>query len=241
MPAPPDIGGNGGTSPRPRRPLLAVALLLPIPSLGGAASMWWWPDTAWGKGLYTLSKFALLAFPLLWHRHVDGGEFHLPRPRLSDLKSGVPTGLFFLLAVPVAYMWVGGDLLNTAEIAGHLRAVGLGSPLVFAAMAVYWCTANAVLEEMVWRWFFLRQIQSFIPGRTLAIFLASAGFALHHWVVVRAWLPPVSTTVATMAVGIAGAIWCGLTLKTARILPACFSHILADVGIVVVGAWILFA
>lgn len=203
--------------------------------------MWWWPDTVLGKSLYTFSKFALLAFPLLWHRHVDSGDFHLPRPRLDDLKRGLPSGLFFLLAVPVGYILVARHFLDPAEIATQLQSVGLGHPLTFAAMAVYWCTVNAILEEMVWRWFFFRQIQQLTPRKTLAIVLCAAGFALHHWVVVRAWLPTDSTAAATLAVWVAGAVWCRLTLQTNRIVPACISHMLADVGIVLVGVWVLFA
>ncbi|MDA3873287.1 MAG: hypothetical protein PF795_04945 [Kiritimatiellae bacterium] len=62
---------EAASNPRPRQPLAALLLLLPIPSLGGAAGMWWWPDSLTGKLFYGLSKILLLAFPLLWHVYVE--------------------------------------------------------------------------------------------------------------------------------------------------------------------------
>ena len=47
------------------RAVIALALLLPFPSLGTAASMFWWPGTILGKGAFLLCKVWILALPLL--------------------------------------------------------------------------------------------------------------------------------------------------------------------------------
>ncbi len=38
----------------------------------------------------------------------------------------------------------------------------------------------------------------------------------------------------------AGLHWSALTLRYQSLLPACISHILADLALLAVGAWILF-
>lgn len=232
----PEWGG-----PTPRRPLLALLLLLPIPSLGCAAGMWWWPDTVLAKFIYGLSKLLLIAFPLIWHFFVDRGQFR--RPRLSGIgvREGVLSGLVLCLLIVLGSGLALKYWVDAGEIRRQLTALGYGGPLFFLLMALYWSTVNAVLEEMVWRWFFLRQLHGLFRRKSLVLLLSAAGFTLHHLVVVSAWLPMAPTLLVNFGIFCAGLHWSALTLRHRSLLPACISHILADLALMGVGTWILFA
>ena len=117
---------------------------------------------------------------------------------------------------------------------------GLMSFWPYLAMGIYWSTVNAVLEEMVWRWFVLEKCKQLCPGPLMAAALSAGLFTLHHLVVVGAWLPLGPTLAVNVAIFAAGFLWSALTLKHKSIFPACVSHILADIGIVTAGIWILF-
>ncbi|MEX2607995.1 MAG: CPBP family glutamic-type intramembrane protease [Kiritimatiellia bacterium] len=112
--------------------------------------------------------------------------------------------------------------------------------LLLVLMGLYWCTVNAVLEEMVWRWFVLRQLQAIVPSRNTAALLAAAAFTLHHLVVVSAWLGPPATLGVNLTIFAAGGLWCRLTLRHQSVLPACISHILADIALVTLGLHLFF-
>ena len=228
------------SAPTPRLPGWALLCLVPLPSLGGAAAMWWWPDSPWGKGLYGFSKVLLLTLPLFWHRYIDRGRWHLNTCRKQGLNEGLLTGVgmigvIWIMGLLAAKRWVDVDL-----IMAQLALVGFDSLGLFLLLGLYWCTLNAILEEMVWRWFVLRQFQEKAAAPFTAILLASAAFTLHHLVVVRSWASWPITLILNAGVFGAGVVWGWLTLRHRSILPACISHILADIGIVSLGFFLFF-
>jgi membrane protease YdiL (CAAX protease family) len=233
------------SDPAPRPPrrslhLLPLVLLIPLPSIGGAAGMWWWPDSLLGKGVYALSKFGLLLFPLLWFRLVEKGRWSFPRIDRPGLREGVISGLVFCLVIWTGYFLAVNRGFDPAETRRALVAAGLSAPWMYLIMGVYWCSVNALLEEMVWRWFVLRHCRALCPGPRTAVLLAAAAFTLHHFVVVRAWLPLSATLGVCAAIFAAGAVWGWLTLRHDSLFPACVSHILADIGVFTAGAHLLF-
>lgn len=219
---------------------IALTLLVPAPSLGGAAGLWWGQGTLWGNTLYALSKVWLLAFPLFWHFRICKGKLVLPRVTRRGWRDGLVTGLL-CVAVVWAGAWIGlNRFYEPAAIAEALDKTGLMSFWPYVLMGVYWSTANAVLEEMVWRWFVLGHCQRLCRGPLRAAALSAFLFTLHHLVVVGAWLPPGPTLAVNAAIFAAGFLWSCLTLRHNSIFPACVSHMLADVGIVTAGVFILF-
>lgn len=223
-----------------RKPLLALLLLVPAPSLGAAAGLWWGQGTLWGNSLYAASKVWLLAFPLFWHFRICKGKFTLPRVTRQGWREGGLTGLL-CAAVILLGAWMGrGRLFDPADIAEALENTGLMSFWPYLLMGVYWSTVNAVLEEMVWRWFVLGQCRKICRRPVGAAALSAFLFTLHHLVIVAAWLPWDLTLLVNLAIFAAGFLWSHMTLRHQSIFPACVSHMLADAGIVAAGVWVLF-
>ena len=107
--------------------------------------------------------------------------------------------------------------------------------------AIYICTVNAVLEEYVWRWFVYRKSETLLAkAGGGAVVLSALFFTVHHVVALRAqldWLPAI---LAAAGVVIGGCLWSGLYLRYRSIWPGYVSHVIVDVAVFGLGAWILF-
>ena len=228
-------------APPARRPGLAFALLLPAPVLGTAAGMWWWPDTRFGQVLFFAAKLWILALPLWWHVKVDRGRWGRSACGRAGWWAGVRSGILFAAVIGVAYRWAGYGFMDADETAALLRGVGLNRWWILVGMGLYWSTVNAVLEEMVWRWFALRQARALVPRAGWAAPTAALGFTLHHVVALAAWLPAPATVIASMGIFVAGFVWGRMTLRYRSVLPACVSHIIADLAIFTAAGHLLFA
>lgn len=224
----------------PRRPGPALCCLLPVPALGGAAGMWWWPESAAGYTLYAFSKVLLLALPLFWHWRVDGGAWRVNRCSRRGMAEGLASGLLMFAVIWAFGLLAANRLVDVGDLSARLAATGFHSLPFFLLAGLYWSTVNAVLEEMVWRWFVLRQIRGLSVAPRPAALLSAAAFTLHHLVVVRAWADWPETLLLNAGVFAAGWVWARLTLRHRSVLPACLSHILADLGLVSLGVYLFF-
>jgi membrane protease YdiL (CAAX protease family) len=222
---------------RPRHPWWALALLVPAPSVGAAAAMWWWPGTALGQTIFTASKIWLFALPLAWHRWVDGGRWSWSPPSKasrgdrSHWTMAVASGLLAGAALVATYLFVAPHLVDLDAAAREIRAVGLDRPALVLAMAAYWILVNSVLEEMVWRWFVVRQGQGALGSSSGAVWLSAAAFTVHHAVALAVYLPPFATALASAGVGLAGAFWGWLYLRSGSVWPPWVSHALVDLAV----------
>jgi membrane protease YdiL (CAAX protease family) len=118
--------------------------------------------------------------------------------------------------------------------------MGLGSPAAYLAGAASWTLANALVEEVVWRWFVLKQLRTLLPG-PLVVVGSAALFTVHHTVAMSAYLGPAQVALGSLAVLAAGACWSFLYLRYDSIWPGWISHVVADVAVFAVGWQLLFA
>jgi hypothetical protein len=95
------------TEVRSLKPLLALVLLAPAPSIGAFFAMAFEPTrgTTVGQLIYALSKVWILAFPLGWYLWVERGWPSLSPARKGGLATGAILGLG-ISAVIVAVYWL---------------------------------------------------------------------------------------------------------------------------------------
>ena len=111
--------------------------------------------------------------------------------------------------------------------------------LAYLGLALYWIFINALLEEYVWRWFVVRQCRKLMPPLA-AVLVSAVGFTLHHIVATQLYFSPSLVALAALGVFSGGVIWSWLFIRYGSIWPAYVSHVLADIGIFVIGYWLLF-
>lgn len=222
------------------RALLALLLLVPVPSLATAASMFWWPGTAWGQGLFLGGKLWILLLPVAWLIWVEKGRLSWSPPRKGGFGVGALLGLGIGAAIVVVFFlalrlgWI-----KPAEVAERAATTGLNQPRLYLLGAVYWITANSLMEEYVWRWFVFRQGELLV-GSSGAVAVSAVGFTAHHVVALAGQFSWPITMLGSLGVCTGGAVWSWLYLRYRSIWPGYLSHALVDLPIFVIGGWLIF-
>jgi len=220
--------------------VLALVLLLPVPSLGTAASMFWWPGTAWGKGLFLAGKLWMVLLPAVWLGWVEKGPWSWSPPRRGGFGPAVLLGLAIAAMVLVVYESARySGWLDPAMVGDRARQTGLDHFGLYLAGAIYWTTLNSLMEEYVWRWFCFRQFEVLLGGRA-AVFATALGFTLHHILALAGQFSGPMTLLGSVGVFTGGAIWSWLYLRYRSVWPCYVSHAIVDVPIFVIGYQVIF-
>ncbi|MEM7681832.1 MAG: CPBP family intramembrane glutamic endopeptidase [Planctomycetota bacterium] len=246
---------------RPRAALLALVLLAPIPLLGAATAMVWFPESAAAKALFALAKVLLMLAPLAWLLKVDKTKPGLPRwhgDPASDLRgfrgfrrfrqSGMLaahlTGGAIFLAIAVAYYGFAQHWIDVGPMREKIVQMGLDNLWLYLAGALYWCTINSLLEEYFWRWFIFSCLRDVLPkstfGITTAIVLCALLFTAHHVVALSVYFDWTTTLLASAGVFIGGTTWSLLYLRYRNIWACYVSHVYPDVIIFFIGYQLIF-
>jgi membrane protease YdiL (CAAX protease family) len=227
------------TTPQ-RRALVALLLLLPVPSLGTAASMWWWPGTPWGVGLFMASKIWIVALPVFWLLRVEKAPLSWSAPRAGGFGIAVGLGLVSALAIFAMYgVAIQREWIIPADVAARAAQTGLDHPAVYFAGALYWITLNSMMEEYVWRWFCFRQCEVLLGGAG-GVLASALGFTLHHIIALAGQFPAVVTVLGSVGVFCGGAMWSWLYLRYRSVWPCYVSHAIVDLPIFILGYHLIF-
>ncbi len=220
------------------RSLVALLLLAPVPTLGIAAALIFWPGP-FGRTVFTVAKIWLLILPVVWHLRIDKGKLSLSPSKNGGLGAGFLIGLA-TAAVIVATCWfIAIPRIDPAMLRGEVTEMGLESPLAYILGALYWIFVNSVVEEYVFRWFIQSRCED-LWSRPVAIVVSAAIFTTHHVVAMATFLEPSLTALASAGVFIGGATWSWMYARYRSIWPGWVAHACADVAIFGCGYYLLF-
>jgi len=223
-----------------RHAALALLLLLPFPSLGTAASMFWWPGSPLGKAVFLLAKVWMVVLPLLWLLLVEHGRPSWSPPRKGGFGPATLLGLLIAGAILIVYVlsqrlgWI-----DPAQVAERARQTGLDHPGLYLGGAVYWITVNSLMEEYVWRWFCFRQCETLFGGYG-GVAASAMCFTLHHIIALAGQLSGPMTALGSFGVFCGGVIWSWLYLRYRSVWPCYVSHAIVDLPIFILGYRMIF-
>lgn len=222
-----------------RKAILALALLVPAPSIGTLSAMVLFPGSILGTSVFAVSKFWLFAFPVVWTRYVDRERFGLSPARKGGFAVGVLSGMALSLLIFLGYFTLGGGLFDRAFFVGKMQEVGLHSLPVYLGGAAYWILVNSVLEEYVWRWFVYRKCEALMRP-SAAVMLAALFFTLHHFIALQAYCSWPVAMACSLGVFLGGAVWSCMYLRYQSVWPGYVSHAIVDLCVFGLGAVLLF-
>lgn len=222
--------------------LLVLLLLVPAPTLGSLAAMWFEPTrgTSVGQGLYMFCKLWLLALPLVWWKLVEKQPLSYSPMKQGGLWVGAGLGLLMGLVIYAAGALLGPSLVDVAHLREQVSANGLDTPLKYLGLCAYLALVNSLLEEYVWRWFVFRHCER-LSNTTLATIASALFFTLHHIVALKAQMGWGVTLLGSLGVFSGGLIWSWCYARYRSVWPGYVSHIIADVAIFILGWQWLFA
>ncbi|MEX0774927.1 MAG: CPBP family intramembrane glutamic endopeptidase [Phycisphaeraceae bacterium] len=221
-----------------RRAILALLLLVPAASVGTFIAMVAAPGPI-GQAVFLVAKAWLLLFPVVWLMAMDRVRPTLPRPSRRGMTAALATGVAIFLAIFAGYGLVGAAWIDPELMRRKAMAVGLTTPAIYLAGAVYWCTVNSILEEYVWRWFVFIRLELLLP-RAAAVLASGLLFTLHHIIALSVYFDWRITLLASLGVLVGGTTWSWLYLRYRNLYAAYVSHVFADIAIFILGYWLIF-
>ncbi len=222
-------------------PLLALLLLVPLPSIGTAAALVFEATrgTLFGQGVYMAGKVGLLVIPLIWFLKVEGGRLRVSFWDGKGLGFGLLSGLVIGAFIIGAYYVLGPSLIDPVLVRETAAASGLDHRPTFTGFALYICLVNATLEEYVWRWFVFRQCEQ-LTGKMAAVPLAALLFTLHHIVALSVQFNMTATVLCSLGVFVGGCVWSWFFMCYRKIWPGVVSHIVVDIAIFWIAYQLIF-
>lgn len=236
---------NPAAMTRPRwLALLSLVLLVPVPSLAVVLAHWLVPGPA-GQAGFALAKLWLLGLPAGWWLLVEKGRWSWSPARRGGLGIGLLVGVAMAAVIVGAYLLFGQGWIEPAQVQAMARRAGIGTPVRYLAGAAYWVLLNSMIEEVVWRWFVVRQWEVLVGGlrggRFLAVLASAACFTVHHALALAAQAGPTLVVVGSLAVLGAASTWSWLYLRYRSVWVPWLAHVLADLPIFAIGWHLILA
>jgi len=224
-----------------RRAVLALAILLPAPSIGTWLGMVAAEGTTLGMAAFFSSKVWVALVPLVWLMCVDRKRPTIPRPTGRGMVAACVTGSLIFVVIGGAYLLFARSWIDADVVRDRVVASGLSTPLRYLLGAAYWITINSLLEEYVWRWFVVTRCEVLLP-RWAAVVASGLFFTLHHIIAVWDIFSPNWRIIVLASVGvcIGGMTWSWIYIRYRNIWAAYVSHVFADVIIFGIGYQLLF-
>ncbi len=222
-----------------KKSILALLLLMPAPTIGVLAGMYWFPNSKLGSAIFIGSKIWLFLFPLVWLKLVDQKKISLSPARKGGFVMGAITGLAISIFILVLYKTVGSSLIDKEFLVEKMTEIGLNSLPVYIGGALYWTLVNSVLEEYVWRWFCVEKAEG-VFNSVGAIICAAFFFTLHHIFAMNLYFSNFVVIVGAIGIFIGAALWSFMYIKYRSVWPGYLSHAIVDLCIFGIGGYIIF-
>ena len=225
-----------------RLALLGLLLITPVPTISVLLMLFasaGWP----GKAGALVCKLYLVLLPLVWTIKVDRQRPRVAKPPLRGMIAGAISGVVIFAVMLGAYQLL-RDGIDLEPLRAKARETGFAGLWMYLGIFVYIITVNSLLEEYVWRWFVVRQLETALGDarwRAPAAVLGSAAlFTVHHVFALAAWVDWRFNALACCGVFLGAAIWSGLFVRYRSIWPAYVSHVLADLAVFIIGYDLIF-
>lgn len=226
------------------RAITALALLVPVPTLGVYFGMWndATAGTTMGDTVYLAGKVWLAALPAIWLFVVERRQFSWSPPRKGGFGFGIASGVVISIIILTVWLLLGETLIDRDTVRAAAEQAGLDSPARYLLLAVYICTLNAMIEEYVWRWFCFRQCERLTRAWRggAAVVLSASFFTLHHIFALAAQFGLAVVILGSIGVFVGGCVWSYCYLRYRSIWPGFVSHAIVDVAIFAIGWQMIF-
>jgi membrane protease YdiL (CAAX protease family) len=192
------------------------------------------------QSAYAVGKVIQFAFPAVWVFLVMRSPWQGSWPRRTGMGLAIGFGLAVAVVMCAVYY---GWLKHAPFFAGpgeivrrKIAGLGLNSLGKYAAVGVFYALFHSLLEEYYWRWFVFGRLRPLV-GNGSAIGISSVAFLAHHVILLATyfgWGSPISYLLS-LCVGLGGAVWAWLYLRSESLYGPWISHCFVDAAIFLIG------
>jgi membrane protease YdiL (CAAX protease family) len=197
------------------------------------------------KTAYGTGKFIQFALPVFWFGLVCRERLTL-RP---FTKNGMCIGIVFAVLAAAAMLVLyfgflaqpGGvfapDAPARQSVIEKMRGFGIADGRIWLLLGLFYSVIHSGLEEYYWRWFVYKKL---LPPTMCSTLTASAGFTLHHILLLGTYFGFASVYCWTTSFGVfvGGLFWCQLYRRSSSIWAVWLSHGIVDAAIFITAYFI---
>lgn len=205
-------------------PLLSIFLLL-----------WIEQGLSFPYPMKTLAKAVLLlAIPLILFHKTKFPYLKLKNTDIKSIQIALSAGVCIMLSIIGAFLLL-QPFIDTDALVSDLASKGV-TQKVFPFIALYILFGNSLMEEF----FFRGLLPSLFKDSKLRLVLPSLFFSIYHIAIFLAWFNVPLLLVAIIGLWIGGVIFQLANERSGTILPSWTIHMCADIGVLLVGIYILY-
>ncbi len=150
----------------------------------------------------------------------------------KSLLPGLITGGVFLSAIFLFFVIFSRQLIDTSTMTSALDRWNLdsGNLFVFLFMMI---VGNSILEEIYWRGYIFARLKKLTsPGNTVV--LTALFYTSYHLITTVTLFSAAQGLLMSSAIFLVGIFWAYLRIRYESIIPAIASHLLADLGLMLI-------
>lgn len=187
---------------------------------------------------YTLKTLAkailLLAIPIVLFYKSKFPYLQFKKIDVKSMRVAISAGIAIMFSIIGAFLLL-QTFIDTEALVLDLAEKGV-TPKVFPLIALYILFGNSLMEEF----FFRGLLPSLFKGSKLRFVLPSLFFSIYHIAIFLPWFNLPLLLVAIAGLWIGGSIFQLANERSGTILPSWTIHMFADIGVLIVGVYILY-
>jgi membrane protease YdiL (CAAX protease family) len=155
---------------------------------------------------------------------------------LVNIRKSLLPGLFiggvFLAAIYLFFLIFNRQLIDTSTMTTALGRWNLdsGNLFVFLFMMI---VGNSILEEIYWRGYIFSRLKELTgPGNT--VILTALFYTSYHLITTITLFSLAQGLLLSSSIFLVGVFWAYLRIRYESIIPAVISHLLADLGLMLI-------
>ncbi len=150
----------------------------------------------------------------------------------KSLLPGLIVGAVFLAAIYLFFMIFSKQLIDTSSMTNALDKWNLdsGNLFVFLFMMI---VGNSILEEIYWRGYVFSRLKKLTSPRNTVV-LTALFYTSYHLITTVTLFSLLQGLLLSSAIFLVGVFWAYLRIKYESIIPAVISHLLADLGLMLI-------
>ncbi|MCG7334887.1 CPBP family glutamic-type intramembrane protease [Sporosarcina sp. ACRSM] len=185
--------------------------------------------------LKTVAKATLfLLVPFILFRKTGFPFFRLRQTDRKSMNIAIVFGIAIMGTILATFILL-QPFIDIDALVDDLADAGVTS-IVFPFVAFYILFGNSLLEEF----FFRGLLPSFLDRPLLRLLLPSFFFAIYHIAIFLPWFSTPILLLAVAGLWIGGIIFQLVNERSGTILPSWIIHMFADVGVLIVGVYMIY-
>ncbi len=150
----------------------------------------------------------------------------------KSLLPGLLVGATFLVAICLFFMVFSRQLIDTSSMTDTLNKWNLDSSNLFVFLFMM-IAGNSILEEIYWRGYVFSRLKKLTGSRNTVV-LTALFYTSYHLITTITLFSVAHALLLSAAIFLVGVFWACLRIKYDSIIPAVISHLLADLGLMLI-------